>query len=390
MKNMKKNYPLLMLLFIIILMMKYGDAYSQDDGALSQSQQQPENAIMTFPPRDIPPPARGGGNPNPNPGSIWVNRNESPNGKPVTALTPEQLVRDVLMGQGGDDPCAMGGTISNVVFTGHGWNQGTKTWTEAYDRGLSYFSHGTVNQSTIVTIGGINYTVITSLDMESGLLLTTGGGRNAEGPNSQAGHLGGGGVSLSGDPDLNSLGAGTIQTGAMLEFDFIPMQHEISFDYIFASEEYPEFVHASVNDAFGFFISGPGIPGGKQNIALLPTTSTGNYVVTINNVNNGSSGGNSPNNFPGSNPKNAQYYVGNYNSNPQGTYMEYDGRTVILTARSSVIPGQTYHLKLAIANVGDGALGSGVFLRAGSLDLGSGLINLGPGGLEINNVFEGC
>jgi gliding motility-associated-like protein len=137
-----------------------------------------------------------------------------------------------------------------------------------------------------------------------------------------------------------------------LEFDFIPSGDTISFRYIFGSEEYPEFVNAGYNDAFGFFLSGPGISGpysnGSVNIALVPGTAT---PVTIDNV--------SPS-------TNSVYYVNNSNGLAYGTAIQYDGTTVVLTANASVQCGQTYHIKLAICNIGDTGWDSGVFLEADS------------------------
>ena len=79
---------------------------------------------------------------------------------------------------------------------------------------------------------------------------------------------------------------GSTQTynAAILEFDFIPYSDTVRFKYVFGSDEYPEFAppnNSGFNDVFGFFISGPGIPG-IQNIAQLPN---GGGVVSINNVN---------------------------------------------------------------------------------------------------------
>ena len=86
---------------------------------------------------------------------------------------------------------------------------------------------------------------------------------------------------------LNSIS----NNSAVLEFDFIPQGTTVSFQYVFGSEEYPEFsASQNVNDVLGF-ISGPGISGpftnGAQNIALIPTTTTGDSKVSIFNVNNG-------------------------------------------------------------------------------------------------------
>ena len=48
-------------------------------------------------------------------------------------------------------------------------------------------------------------------------------------------------------------------------------------------------------------------------------------------------------------------------------YIQYDGFTDVLEAVSQVECGQTYHLVIAIADVGDGQWDSGIFLEANSL-----------------------
>jgi hypothetical protein len=372
---------------------------------------------------------------------IWVNRDAA-----KRSLTPTELVEQVLLKQS-DNQCSTIGVISNVKFsglvcanpsyyvqwdpntgfyepiwsanlagrtlTGYGWN-GTAWEAEPdlspnggmggdYNRGLSYFD-----------CHGENY-----LDgMEEGLLLTTAGGLLAEGPNvfpgTRGGLLGAGNFSNNTSPlsgvkapingvcpscdadfiatgmhtELNTLkeSASVIYGSSILEFDFVALSSEISFDYIFASDEYPEYANCQFNDVFGFFLSGPGYP--KTNLAVLPTTNTGTDIVSINNINTGK--GCHPPGVPGS-PKNPEYYVDNNEAvgNPD-TYMEYDGRTKILTAHSYVNPGITYHLKFVIGNVGDDDVGSGVFLRAGSLNLGLGLKNYGNAIAGMNNIFEGC
>ena len=338
---------------------------------------------------------------NPNSGSIWVNRNETVKGKPVTEFTPEEFVKEVLLGLG-----ANSNLISNVTFRGFNWNHTTKTWKHSYARGLSYFSHGELERDTVIYDNVNyykNYTIKLGLGMESGLLLCTYSGRETEGPNNYDGYVEGGIGQLDSpttepklnDPDISGLiPTYTVYDGALLEFDFEPLSTPISFDYIFASEEYPEYVNSVFNDVFGFFISEVGpdgnpIQGTTINIAKLPATQTGNYAVTINNVNNGYTEYNHPQFYPGTNLSNPQYFVANYLYPPmKGKYMEYDGRTVMLTAKADVIPGKKYHLKLGVANVGDNRLGSGVFLRSGSLNLGSLGGTFYGNDIVYNNLFE--
>ncbi|QNL21496.1 gliding motility-associated C-terminal domain-containing protein [Hyphobacterium sp. CCMP332] len=191
-----------------------------------------------------------------------------------------------------------------------------------------------------------------TLNIPNGLILTSGSIFDAPGPNDAPGS---GTDNFSpGDPSLDSLilstGANT-QDACFVEFDVIPSSDTLQFNYVFSSEEYLEFVNAGFNDVFGFFISGPGISGNK-NIAIIPGTV--NTPVSIDNVNNVS---------------NSAFYVDNGDGttpalNPN---LQYDGFTTVLTAKTPVIPCQTYRLKLAVADVGDGILDSGVFIEKGSL-----------------------
>jgi gliding motility-associated-like protein len=163
-------------------------------------------------------------------------------------------------------------------------------------------------------------------------------------------------LNLPGDLSLaNAIGVPVNNThdACILEFDFIPIGDTIRFNYVFSSEEYtPAFV-CEFNDAFAFFISGPGITGLK-NIALVPGT---NIPVSIFNVNNVQD---PPDHLC---PNNTSYYIDNTN-NP---YFNYDGHTTVLTAVSEVQPCQLYHLKLVVVDLEDQAFDSGVFLEAGSL-----------------------
>jgi hypothetical protein len=181
---------------------------------------------------------------------------------------------------------------------------------------------------------------------------------------------------FSGDADLATLiGVPKEDThdACVLEFDFVPLGDTIKFNYVFSSEEYPEFACAGFNDAFAFFISGPGITGLK-NIAIVPGT---NDPVTIDNINDVSGCGIYP-----------QHYI----SNQPNVLFTHNGHTRIFTAVSQVQPCQTYHLKLVIADVGDGSYDSGVFLEAKSLSSNAiGLQNLTQTDNQGNSyLVEGC
>lgn len=72
------------------------------------------------------------------------------------------------------------------------------------------------------------------------------------------------------DKDLAGLSGNQQLDVSKIEFDFTPTSNQSTFDYVFASEEYCEFVDSKYNDVFGFFIVGPGV-GLDNNIAEMPS-----------------------------------------------------------------------------------------------------------------------
>ncbi|MFH2094344.1 MAG: choice-of-anchor L domain-containing protein, partial [Bacteroidota bacterium] len=221
------------------------------------------------------------------------------------------------------------------------------------------------------TMGQFSGFGVTPIGLDNGVIMSSGDVQLADDPNTSgsAGTTSGTGS----DPQLAALVPGySINDAAVLEFDFVPLASPVDFRYVFASEEYPEWVNSSYNDAFGFFISGPNPGGGNytnQNIAIIPGTS---LPVTIDNVNAGSY---------------SQYYV----DNSGGTQCTYDAFTTILTATCNVTPCQTYHIKIAVGDAGDSAYDSAVFLEANSFSTDAVDVDLtytNPGA-SINAV-EGC
>jgi hypothetical protein len=198
-----------------------------------------------------------------------------------------------------------------------------------------------------------------NVGINAGLALTTGnifdlGGPNASGSTS-------GLLSAPGDPDMDVLTTQSTFDACILEFDFVPVGDTLLFNYVFGSEEYPEFVNSFFNDGFAMWLSGPGYPV-ASNVALLPGTTT---PVTVNNVNAA---------------LNTNFYIDNGDgmSLPQAadpTVIQFDGFTVNMTSISTVVPGGSYHLKIGVADAGDGAFDTGVFLQAGSFRTSGAAVN---------------
>ena len=188
------------------------------------------------------------------------------------------------------------------------------------------------------------------IPFEDGIILSTGDARTIPGVNRKSGFSGI--MGATGDPDLEALAKGRTFDAVSFEFDFVAKQDLIKFNYVFGSEEYPEFVGSGFNDVFAFFLTDLETEE-TTNLAVLPNTNT---PVTINTIND---------------RLNANYYTDNrpfkhieQPSNP----IELDGLTKKLTAFSEVTPGRRYRIKIVLADVGDDNLDSAVFLEQGSFE----------------------
>lgn len=206
--------------------------------------------------------------------------------------------------------------------------------------------------------GGMQY-----IGMDSGLVICTG-------PIDNSNYMG-----VSGDPDLlavaNSVPAligenfflNQIYDIAEVSFDFVALGDSLSFDFVFASEEYPSFVNTSFNDVFAFFLAGPGLsgpyaapaayPDGAINIAVVPGSDPP-LPITVSSVND---------------EINTEYFIANPSwvmaDNPWPSI--FGGYTTVLTAHANgLVPGETYHIRLAIGDGQDTALNSIILLSAGS------------------------
>ena len=144
------------------------------------------------------------------------------------------------------------------------------------------------------------------------------------------------------------------------KFDFIATGDSLSFNYSFGSEEYNEWVDSGYNDVFGLFLDGPGITGTFQNnsinLAIVSIHTDGTPHQHQQRIVN--------------NNLNSEYYIDNEsNADPNAT--EMDGFTVTMTASSVLQCGETYHIRMCIADGGDGSYDSVVLLEAGSFSAGS-------------------
>ncbi|MGB1219704.1 MAG: choice-of-anchor L domain-containing protein [Flavobacteriales bacterium] len=250
---------------------------------------------------------------------------------------------------------------------------------EVLSNGDLQISNVTLTQGDLPQIGYFSdaNTANPFIGYSSGVVMSTGGAMWAT---DAASFPIGGSADNAMDPNLQDALddyniSGSQNNAVIIEFDFVPSTDYIEFFYTFASKEYPTFTCSSYNDVFGFFISGPNPadptdPFDGFNIARIPTdlnqTAFTNIPVMINSINSGA-----PVNDPDCLNINPNYmndnifFLANNPQSPNGP--NFPGLTIPLRAYTSVVCEETYHIKLAICDVSDGALNSAVFLQENSL-----------------------
>ena len=204
------------------------------------------------------------------------------------------------------------------------------------------------------------------------------------------------------DKDLSAMIKEKLFDICSIEFDFVPMDNSIQFNYQFGSDEYPEYVDSPYNDIFAFIVSDETM---SKNIALIPGT---NVPVSINTVNFKTNKEHFIDNnlykqivIKRQDPVKSKYrgtFMGrvlrgiasifgspNYTGSAdrvviapdpellktmdQNLYrnLRYDGITKKLVAQTYVTPYKKYHLKIVLADVSDNIYDSGVFIEDRSL-----------------------
>ncbi|WP_333600355.1 choice-of-anchor L domain-containing protein [Flavobacterium sp.] len=248
--------------------------------------------------------------------------------------TAQQLVQNVLI----NSPCA---NVTNFTVSGGNFLSGSKSY--------GYFSAGT-----------------SSFPFSDGVVLSTSAAISTQGPNDSL--LSDDAPGWVGDSDLEqALSISNTSNATVLEFDFTPLTSFISFDYIFASEEYHDTAPCHYSDGFAFLLKQAGSSNPYQNLALVPNTTTPVKVTTVHPV------------IPGGCAAQNDTYFGSYNSSTAP--INFNGQTVVMTAKATVIPGTTYHIKLVIADETNPQYDSAIFLGGGSFSVGT---DLGPDRLVTN------
>jgi len=217
---------------------------------------------------------------------------------------------------------------------------------------------GTSNQYGTFTNGETTTQPGETIGIGSGIFLSTGRATSIVAPNNQ------GNVSdvigtFAADPQLTAIDPNATNDPVLLQFRATPAGSVLQISFVFASDEYPEYVCSRFNDAFAFFIK-PTTSSTWQNIATVPGTNT---PIVVNNINSGSPGANADG--TACDLSNSAFFRANGDgSTPtQNANLQFDGLTTTLVANASVAPGTTYDVKLAIADSSDANWDSAVFVK---------------------------
>lgn len=274
---------------------------------------------------------------------------------PPSTFTPFQLVKDVLIA--GGSSCVTP-NVSNVnVYPASTVADGNRPW--------GYFNKGTAN-----------------FPFNAGIVLSTGFATNAG--NSLAPNNSDNLETIygnSGDMDLaDAIGANNnnLNDAVYLEFDFVPTSTEVKFNYIFASEEYTTSFPCTYTDGFALLLKKVGDPT-FTNLAVLPA---GAGAVSVTNIRPSTTYDGGP---LSCGSLNDTYFAG-YNNPITGH--NFNGSVVPLEAKATVIPGQTYRIKMVLADYSDNSYDSAVFLEAGSFNIGVQIV--GAGGVALPSTLKMC
>lgn len=205
---------------------------------------------------------------------------------------------------------------------------------------------------------------------QSGIVLSTWSSTNSTGPFVK--NVGGGSNSWLGDSDLDQVLNINSINATILEFDFTPLTNSISFNYLFASNEYQDDFPCRYSDGFAFLIKEKGSTAAYQNLAVIPGTTTPVSSTYIHPAINFIDSFGATKSCPASN----QSYFGQFNNSPTNTSsINYAGQTTVFNARTNVTAGTTYHIKLVIGDDRTPYYDSAIFIEAASfnteIDLGT-------------------
>lgn len=175
---------------------------------------------------------------------------------------------------------------------------------------------------------------------DTGVILSTGYARdftNSTGSANQSTQVSTNTSGANGAADFNAAAGASTFDASFLTVNFIPTASVLTMQFVFASEEYPEFTSGIYQDFVGVWVNGT-----QVNLAV------GDGDVDPNNLNSGS---------------NQNLFVDNTTA---AFNTEMDGFTVTMTLKMAVNPGVLNTMRIGVADVSDSNYDSAVLIAGNS------------------------
>lgn len=200
---------------------------------------------------------------------------------------------------------------------------------------------------------------------DSGVILSTGQAtgftRSGGDPNRSTGQTTASN-GLDNDPGFNAAAGGSTFDAAYLDVTFVPTGDQMTMQFVFASEEFPEFQSSQFQDAVVVWVNGQPVPMEVGNTVTNPQAVTG--------------GGNS------------NFFLDNTNDDFN---TEMDGLTVTLTLVMDVNPSTQNTIRIGIADVGDSSFDSNLLIAGDSIQTSlianTDLTHVGPNDSKVVDVL---
>ncbi|WP_084861691.1 Hint domain-containing protein [Salibaculum halophilum] len=140
------------------------------------------------------------------------------------------------------------------------------------------------------------------------------------------------------DSDFNAVAGTSTYDASFLEVDFVPEGDTMTMQFVFASDEYPEYSNSVYNDMVGVWVNGQHVP--------LSVTNTATSVGEVNQSDNQNL----------------------FTDNTDSAYnTEMDGFTVTMALTMPVNAGEVNSIKVGVADVTDSAYDSSLLIAGGSV-----------------------
>lgn len=140
----------------------------------------------------------------------------------------------------------------------------------------------------------------------------------------------------NGMDEFDDLAGNRTFDASFLDVDIIPDSDVLTMNFVFLSEEYPEYVGSAFNDMVGVWSNGSVVPVTVGDTSVDNINMTSHYNLFVDNTQDA------------------------FNT-------EMDGFTITLKLIIPVIPGEVNSIRIGIADVGDSAFDSNLMISSGSI-----------------------